>query len=179
MSVSSTCITHIGTYDASTRDIPALAFVEKYSDKIDSLEISGPFHDWYAPSCTFFNTNGTVYHGGDEIWTWMKSLFGPFSVVCHNVKVIRLVEAIPTESDPEKAAYWAIIETETSFSMKDQLLAGDPIIVPRLLMFLIGKSEVDGQGTDGLQILEAKVWWDTEVLGRELTTRKGKSSQEH
>lgn len=72
-----------------------------------------------------------------------------------------------------------MVETETSFSVKDPLLAGDPIVVPRFLMFLVGKSEVEGQGTDGLQILEAKVWWDTNVLGRELAARKAKLSQDH
>lgn len=70
-------------------------------------------------------------------------------------------------------------ETDTAFSVKDPLLTGDPIVVPRFLMFLVGKSEVDGQGTDGLQILEAKVWWDTDMLGRELAARKERLYQDH
>jgi hypothetical protein len=179
MTVSTTCITHYGAWDASTRAVPAFSFIEKYSNKVDSLKISGPFHTWYAPSCNFYNTNGVVYHGGDEIWSWMVSLFGPFSAVHHTLKVVRLVKATPTEVAPERDAHWVISETETAFSVKDLLLAGDPIVVPRLLMFLVGKSEVDGQGTDGLQILEAKVWWDSAVLGRELAARKERLGQEY
>jgi hypothetical protein len=39
-------------------------------------------------------------------------------------------------------------------------------------MFLVGKSEVEGQGTDGLQILGAKAWWDSGELARQLKARK-------
>ena len=120
----------------------------------------------------FYNTNGILYHGGDEIWSWMKSLFGPFGAVHHNLKVVRLIKATPTEAAPERDACWVMSETDTAFSIKDPLLAGDPIVVPRLLMFLAGKSEVYGRGTNGLQILEAKVWWDSAVLERELAARK-------
>jgi hypothetical protein len=51
-------------------------------------------------------------------------------------------------------------------------LKGDGIEVPRMLSFLVGEAEVQGQGTDGLQILEAKAWWDSGVLGKEITKRK-------
>ncbi|KAH8649563.1 hypothetical protein BGZ61DRAFT_487946 [Ilyonectria robusta] len=179
MTESTTCLTHYGVYDASTRAIPALSFIEKYSNKVDSLEISGPFHSWYAPSCNFYNANGVVLRSGDEIWTWMKSLFGPFDAVQHSIKVVRLIKATTTEAAPERDAYWVMLETDTAFSIKDPLLAGGPIVIPRFLMFLIGKSEVEGQGTDGLQILEAKVWWDTDMLGRELAARKKKLDQDH
>lgn len=89
------------------------------------------------------------------------------------------VKAIPTEAPAQRDAYWVMSETDTEFSVKDMQLAGDPIVVPRFLMFLVGKSEVNGQGTDGLQILEAKVWWDTDVLGRELAASKERLSRHH
>jgi hypothetical protein len=39
-------------------------------------------------------------------------------------------------------------------------------------MFLVGNSEIDGQGTDGLQILEVKTWWDKDVLSKGLSAIK-------
>lgn len=166
------CFTHYGSWDAVTRELPTLAFIEKYTNKVDSLDISGPFHLWYAPSCTFYNTDGVVIHGGGETWDWMKGLFAPFRRVRHDVKVIRLYDATTGEAAPKKAAQWITLETQTTFITKGKTPAGDStVIIPRLLMFLVGKSDVDGQGTDGMQILEAKVWWDTGVLQKTITAK--------
>ena len=32
---------------------------------------------------------------------------------------------------------------------------------------MIGESDMESQGTDGLQIRQGKVWWDKMVLARE------------
>jgi hypothetical protein len=173
MMEATSCLTHQGPWNSSTRKIPAFAFIEKYSNKVDSLDFSAPFHDWYSPSCQFHNNNGTTFDGGDAIWTWMRGLFGAFSNVEHNIQVARLIKATTQEISPEREAEWVILEATTAFSMKDPMLAGEPIVILRLLSFLVGKSEFSGQGTDGLQILEAKVWWDTGALARELTKRRG------
>ncbi len=149
-----------------------MAFVEKYANQVDSLNISSPFHEWYAPSCRFYNTNGAVYDGGDVIWGWMRTLFGAFSAVAHDIHKVLLVQATAEEFDPARKAAWVVLETTTAFEMKSPVLAGEPIAVPRLLSFLVGKSEVEGQGTDGLQILQAKTWWDSGVFDRELARRK-------
>ncbi len=163
---------HLGPWDSATRQIPAVAFVEKYASTVDSLDLSGPFYNFFAPGAKFYNTDGIVYDGGGAIWSWMKRLFGVFSAVHHDIQSIRLIKAGAEEWRPESEAHWVILETTTLFSMKSPTVAGDPIEVRRLLSFLVGKSEVDGQGTDGLQILQAKVWWDSGVLDRELARRK-------
>lgn len=168
MSPSTTSFTHYGIWDQSSRQVPVLSFIEKYSTQVDSLAITGPFHHWYAPSCNFYNTNGVVYRGGDNIWNWMKDLFGQFKSVHHEVTLVRLFNATEPDIAAERAAQWVIMETQAAFITKDQPSSYGPIVVPRLLMFLVGKSEVEGQGTDGLQILQAKVWWDSGELGRQL-----------
>ncbi len=172
MVLSSNSYTHRGGWDESTRAIPALAFIEKYVSVVDSVQFSGPSHRWYAPSSTFYNGDGVAYRGGDQVWDWMKGLFGPFSTVSHNFKITRLLTPDADEVAPGRDAQWILFDCETSFSVKDPLLAGDPITIPRMLMFLVGRSEIEGQGTDGLQILEAKAWWDTGVLNRELAARE-------
>jgi hypothetical protein len=83
-------IVHFGGFDASTRKIPTLAFLEKYTAKVDSLQLTGPFHDWYGQSCQFYDTTATVYDGGDAIWSWMQKLFGGFAGLRHDIKVIRI-----------------------------------------------------------------------------------------
>ncbi|KAK4443371.1 hypothetical protein QBC34DRAFT_386340 [Podospora aff. communis PSN243] len=155
-----------GTFDATTRSISALAFIEKYCDKVDSLDLSGNFHDYYAPSCKFYNTNGVVYDGGAKIWTWMRGLFGSFDLCAHEHNSFRVVPATAEEWDPAAGAQWVFIDTTTLFQFKSENgEAREVIKVPRFLMFLVGKSEVEGQGVQGLQILEARIWWDTGLLG--------------
>lgn len=169
-----TCITHQGPWNDSTREIPALYFIEQYSNKIDALEISGPFHNWYAPNSNFYDTDGTVYRGGENIWNWMKNLFKPFSALHHEVVLARVLNTNTTDEgiSLDSASQWVVLETQTSFTMRNQSLTEEPIVIPRLLKFLVGKSEIIGQGTDGLQILEAKAWWDKSELGRQLRARK-------
>ncbi|KAL6901049.1 hypothetical protein GGI43DRAFT_383394 [Trichoderma evansii] len=166
-----TCLIHSGVWDHSTRQVPVLSFIEKYCNKVDSLEITGPFHHWYAQSCNFYNTNGIVYHGGDNTWNWMKDLFGQVIALHHEVTSVRLFDATEMDLGAERAAQWVILEAHTAFTTKGQLSSYGPIVVPRSLMFLIGKSEVEGQGTDGWQILQAKVWWDSGELERQLKER--------
>lgn len=167
-----------GSWNAATRAIPALRFLEVYTKKVDAIDITGPFHNWYAPSARFYNSNGTVYNGGQEIWSWIGGLFGPFVSVYHDNKIIRLFPASEMEAASDRDANWIMIDTETAFNMSGKLAGSDPIVVPRFLMFLVGKSEVEGQGTDGLQILEAKVWWDTAVVQQEFIRRQLKLSSE-
>lgn len=42
--------------------------------------------------------------------------------------------------------------------LKDPTLAGYPITVRRYLAFLVLRSSIDGQGTDGRSIQEGRVW---------------------
>jgi hypothetical protein len=58
----------------------------------------------------------------------------------------------------------------TSFKVKG--LEGEAIRVPRMLSFVVGEAEEVGMGMGGLQILEAKVWWDSGVLVKEIGRRK-------
>lgn len=143
-----------------------LSFLGRYNDKVDSLDLSGSYHDYYAPSCKFYNTNGAVYDGGEAIWTWMKGLFGVFDTVRHEHKSIRIFPAAAEEWDPASNAQWVFIDSTTffQFAKKPSGPDQDEIQMPRFLCFLVGKSEVEGQGTDGLQILQAKVWRDTRTL---------------
>lgn len=170
--MTSSLVHHGGFVKSLTDEVPALAFLQKYVTKVDSLDLSSPFYDWYSPSAKFYNTNGTVYDGGENIWMWMRDLFGAFSAVKHDIHTIRLFKATEEEWKPESEASWVWFDTTTSFTPKVSEGLHGPIKVPRFLGFLVGRSEVEGQGTDRYQILQAKTWWDTAVFARSANNKK-------
>ncbi|KAJ2976657.1 hypothetical protein NQ176_g4816 [Zarea fungicola] len=171
--------THHGHWDSSTREIPALAFIEKYANTVDSLDLTAyPFHDWYAPDSVFYNGDGISYRGGNAIWSWMKGLFSPFTAVHHQVECIRLFHEQVDFQNAKIDAETIILETSTVFTVKGLEPRDQPIVVPRLLQFTVGASQVAGQGTDGMQIFVAKAWWDTAVLQKEILARKEASNSE-
>ena len=146
----------------------SIDFIRSYTGKIDSLDLSGPFSAWYAPSAVFYNGDGKIYDGGRAIWEWMHSLFGLFAKLEHLVKTTRVLGGVNSVG-PMCDLF--VMETETHFWLKAPL-DGEAIHVPRLLMFLVGPEEIQGEGTDGLQIWEAKAYWDTAVLEREVKLRQ-------
>ncbi|OCL12948.1 hypothetical protein AOQ84DRAFT_417556 [Glonium stellatum] len=171
---TTTVLTYPTSYTPTTRLQPSLTFLELYTAKVDSLDLSGPSTAYYSPNAIFYNTDGTVYSGGTAIWTWMRGLFGPFAALKHNILSIRLTQGVEVEGLGKGDL--AVLETQTSFWLKgpDGARQEEPVVVPRLLSFLVGEAE-DGLGTQGRWIVEGKVWWDTGVLMREVARRKGES----
>jgi len=65
-----------------------------------------------------------------------------------------------------------LLEMTTIFYLKGDGPDHHVVRVPRFVCLLIG--EADGsEGTDGLQIFEAKSWWDSWILIQEMDKRKG------
>ena len=189
-SVPSKVFTHIGTWNSSSCSNPTLRFLEAYTSKITSRDSSGPFHSWYAPSAVFFNGDGKIYQGGPVIWEWVAELFRPFKKLGEGPeRVVRLLEKqvplqLPGEArgaslkpgqiESGPMADLVMYEHVMVFYPKSKELQGngEGISVRRMMEFVIGESEVEGQGTHGHQIWQGKVWWDRAVLGNELEKRK-------
>lgn len=160
---------HDGAMDiALTTPRSSLGFIEKYTNQVDSLDLSGSFSAWYAPSAVFYNGDGRVYDGGKNIWEWMRVLFSPFAKMEHLVKAARVLDGLNSAG---QLCDLLILEAETSFWLKNPL-DGEAIRAPRLLMFLVGPAKAQAEGTDGLQIWEAKAYWDTAVLEKEIRRRQ-------
>ena len=106
----------------------------------------------------------------------MHGLFGPFAALKHNIFLIRLIQDVEVEGAGKGDL--VVLETETSFWLKgeDGMRQEEPVVVPRLLSFLVGEAE-EGLGTSGKWILEGKVWWDTGVLMREIAKRRGEGGK--
>lgn len=114
----------------------------------------------------------------------MRALFNSFVSVSHDILRTWVLDDINIDVDVECEAMGAkgieegrlkgdlvMMDCITAFKVKG--LQGDAIRVPRMLSFLVGQAEED-MGTGGLWILEAKVWWNSGVLGKEIENRKGR-----
>jgi len=156
------------TADALADADKSLSFIRKYTNKVDSLDLSGPSSAWYAPSAIFYNGNGNIYNGGKAIWEWMHGLFSPFARIQHLIKSTRVLSGMQYGGEGRNLL---ILETETSFWLKKPL-DGEAMLVPRLLTFLVGPTEAHDEGTDGMQIWQAKAYWDTAVLEKEVGRRR-------
>jgi hypothetical protein len=159
-----------GPLPLSLQGESAISFISAYASRVDSMDLSGPYHNWYAPTCNFYNADGAIYKGGEAIWTWMQELFGRFEKVEHKQSKTWVLRDVSVGAE-EKKGNLVMMDCVTTFWVKGEL-SGEGIEVPRLLSFVVGKAEGE-MGTDGLQILEAKTWWDSGVLIKELGRRKG------
>lgn len=172
------CITLQGPLPCPTQPShPAIAFIGKYLFRVDSLDASGgPYHEYYAPAAKGYGADGSVYEGGDAIWNALWTFLNQFEEV---EQVVRKSTAFETKNDVTRAhgsegtdrkAWLVMLEVDTRFWLKDKL-AGPVIVVPQMLQYLVGPREW-GYGTDNMQILQAKAWWDTTTLKDEIRARQ-------
>lgn len=155
-------IVHHGPFDESCLQNPTLNFIYKYSKIIDSLDLSTtPASAFFAPFAAYHDTKGDVHITASHIWQWLARSFAPFAQIRHDVVEVRVV----SEDDGRDVVY---CECLTHFR-----LHGDEheIVVPRFFIWTVGDA-VPGEGTDGKQIQDVRLFWDTGVIGRYITELK-------
>ena len=155
-------IVHHGPFDDKARSHPTLNFIEKYSKAVDSLDLtSTPASKFFAPFAVYHDTKGDVHLTASHIWQWTARQFAPFSQIRHDMVEVRVV----SEEDGRDVVY---CECLTHFR-----LHGDDteIVVPRFFIWTVGDAE-PGEGTDGRQIHEVRIFWDTGIIGRYVTELK-------
>jgi len=192
--ITRTAITHYGEWNEESRKVPALNFFEKYDDIVLACDFSGAFHDCkecdgrdilsffdrdlskqvltyitsgYASNAQFYFNNGTNLHSGAEIWEVMKSpaLFGKYEKLVAENRITTVIVGGHEKGDR------LIHQQDMVFFLREGNLKEVGIPVRRTIEFVCGPSEVEGQGTDGLQFYIGKTFWDTGVLSRELARR--------
>lgn len=174
------CITHRGPLPCpAAPSHPAVAFIGKFLHRIDSLSTSeGPYHEWFAPAAKVYDTDGSVYDGGDVIWNELWRFLDQFEEVEDVVNMTTVIETVNdatrayASDGTDRKAWLVMLDVDTRFWLKDEL-AGPVIVVPRMLHYLIGRREW-GYGTDDLQILQAKSWWDPTRLKDDIRARQDK-----
>lgn len=160
--------THSGPFNSKSRENPALNFVEKYIARIDSCDISQtPFSSFYSSTALFRDTNGDVHIGGEQIWNYLTRFSSAFTKSSHEVVQLSV-----------------IAEAEGRYIVYAEFLAGfwvrgeeDELRAPRFFVFVIGSSAEVGAGTDGLQLEEVKLFWDTGIIGRFVTERRRRNEK--
>jgi hypothetical protein len=157
--------THQGPWNDHSRQSPTLIFLEKYTKTIDSLDLtSTPSSKFYSPFAKFHDTKGGVHTPGPHIWDCMKRLFTPFDRVRHE-----LVEARVVGEEGKDIVYAQFL---THFRLRGD---EEEIVAPRFFVFSVGEAEIY-DGTDGLQLYEVRLFWDTGILGRYVTERKRRAN---
>ena len=166
---TATIFRHKGGWGSETRNHRALRFIEAYAhDVVADLSLPYSATKFYSPSCIFFDTTNVAYTGATEIKKWMQQLFSPFDKVeFEGLSFLVIDEA---ESDQSDAPYYTV----NAEFMAKYYLKGDsdqPVQVPRLFVFTIGKSETE-DGFDGLQFVDVKLYWDTSPVKDEMKRRR-------
>lgn len=96
----------------------------------------------------------------------MQRLFAPFSRIYHEVVELRVV---PSTDDGRDVAYGEFL---THFWLRGD---NEEVVAPRFFVWTLGEA-VDGAGTEGLQFLETRCFWDTGILGRHVTERNRRAA---
>lgn len=171
VTITSTAITHYGPFNDESRKVAALKFFEKYNAAVIACTFNDPYHKWFAPSAKFWANDGTYYDGGDEIWEWMKgALFGAYEKLEPTDLISTVILNGHEKGDriiqQQTMTFWFKSDKEGEENLK-----GEGVPIRRTIEFVSGPSEVEGQGTDGLQYYVGKTFWDTELLTKERARR--------
>lgn len=151
----------------------AITFILRYLATVDSLNLSGPFDEWYSQSATYQNADGKVYTGGETIWLWLRELFGGYGQIRHTFNSFTVLEYERDgngHSHGEEHDDLVMLDTETRFWLEGEL-AGEGIKVPRMLSFRIHTRGLGGAKYEQ-HIVEAKAWWDTSLLRDRMASRQ-------
>jgi hypothetical protein len=142
---------------------PAQRFFHQYVSAVDSKGYNtGSGLRFYSPTVTFHNQNGAVYHGGDEMWAWMKKLFGVFSRIQHD-----WIHFVEIELD-DKGTSQIYLQGMRNLWIVGDDVGGEPSVsIPVTFIAVVGKS--DGtrgleETPEGLCFREVWLYWDTALL---------------
>jgi hypothetical protein len=181
-----TILTHTGPFDETTRENPTLNFFEKYVATITGDDPGNVFPNFYAPESVFYDANSIALVGGESIAAGSGSVFGIFErieVNHHNMRVLPY-ESTSAAGDEgpgdlaNVAANCKKVGTCTQLLTEHDMvfflnapLDGPGIPVRRAMSWVLGPTQVAGQGTDGKQWYQSKVWWDEKILFDEIAKR--------
>ncbi|KAJ8066887.1 hypothetical protein OCU04_004273 [Sclerotinia nivalis] len=172
---------HTGPFPtASSRQNPALHFLENYVKKINSASYSGSYLSYYHPRSVFHDATGIDYVGGAVIWKWIQGLFGGdiFSEIDMEAKEFFVIGGLGGQDEGEDGTdgEWKIFgESMAHWWVKS---TGEKISVPRSMVFTLVKAEGEGTGEmvdangavveevgfGGLQIGDVRLYYDRSLL---------------
>lgn len=147
-----------GTDWASTGpQSPTQQFFKHYVDTVDANGFnSGSGTLFYAKDAIFHNQNNAQYNGGDEMWAFMKELFGRFRRMRHD-----FINVFEIENDDGTTQL--ISQNVRNIWMPDNETDHPSVSIPISWICRIGPADETGT-VNGLQYKEVWLYWDTALL---------------
>ena len=135
---------------------PAQSFYQQYAIAISAEGLNNsdvpPF---YADHAVFHNQNGVDYRG-DQIWPWIKQLFGQFGKLSHDFVKVREIQNNDGSVD--------LLSQITRHIWAPGNESDKPSVsVPLSMACNIGPNNAPGT-VGGLQFNEVWLYWDTYLL---------------
>jgi hypothetical protein len=140
---------------------PTQRFFQSYVSTVDSKGYnSGSGLEFYSPTVTFHNQNGAVYHGGEEMWAWMKKLFGVFERIRHDW--IHFAEIELDDDDGGRSQIY--LQGMRNLWMVGEEGEKPTVSIPVTFIAVVGKSGGGQETPEGLCFEEVWLYWDTALL---------------
>jgi hypothetical protein len=136
---------------------PTQRFLAQYIATVDSKGYNtGSGLKFYSKDVTFHNQNNAVYHGGEEMWAWMKKLFAAFERIRHDW--VHLVEI--ERDDGSSQVYCQNVRNLWMLGSEGE----EPDVrIPVTMIAIVGRSGSEGT-PEGLCFREVWLYWDTALL---------------
>ncbi|KAE8361669.1 hypothetical protein BDV27DRAFT_147623 [Aspergillus caelatus] len=136
---------------------PAQEFFKNYVDTVDANGFeNGSGTRFYAKDAIFHNQNNAQYHGGDEMWAFMKKLFGGFRRMRHD-----FINVFEIENDD--STIQLISQNVRNIWMPGNETDQPSVSIPMSWICQIGPADEPGT-VNGLQYKEVWLYWDTALL---------------
>jgi hypothetical protein len=149
------------TWDASGPETPAQQFFKKYVDTVDSYGFNhGSGLRFYSKDVIFHNQNNAQYNGGNEMWAWMKRLFGQFKSMRHDFHSLWEVK-----NDGGTATIMS--QWTRNIWLPGNNTEEPTVSIPLSWISIIGPAD-SADALDGLNFREVWLYWDTALLAKYL-----------
>ncbi|KAH8695379.1 hypothetical protein BGW36DRAFT_462978 [Talaromyces proteolyticus] len=136
---------------------PAQRFYKDYVDAVDNHGFThGSGLRYYAKDAIFHNQNNAQYKGGDEMWAWMKKLFGQFQRLRHDHVSI-------CEIRHEDGTAQIMSQSHRNIWLSGNSTDKPSVSIPLCFVCRIGPAD-DPRAISGLQYKEVWLYWDTALL---------------
>jgi hypothetical protein len=142
-------------------ETPAQKFFKKYVDTVDSYGFNhGSGLRFYSKDVIFHNQNNAQYNGGDEMWAWMKQLFGQFQRLRHDFHTL-------WEIKNDDGTTTILSQWTRNIWLPGNTTEEPTVSIPLSWISRVGSAEY-ADAVDGLSFKEVWLYWDTALLAQYL-----------
>lgn len=155
-------LSHVSRHDGikpGEGETPAQNFFLGYANAVDNYRYTeGSGLKYYSKDVVFHNQNGAEYYGGDQMWAWMKRLFGEFGRLQHPILQLWDIE----EDDGTHTLFVQMIR---NVWMHGNHSDKPDVSAPAFWVCKIGSADADyPDAFMGIQYKEVWIYWDTMLL---------------